>query len=618
MSTICASTICAPVAGRIGSANRQQAARVLSPAQFARAASSNSATLSSKASVQPLFASRNARRATVRALAKHVVAEATGKTEVKKAEKPMNIVFVSTEVSPWSKTGGLGDVVGSLPEELVKRGHKVMSVSPRYDQYKGAWDTSVSTNVIGEDIRFFHEKKKGVDRVFVDSPLFLAKVFGKTGSKLYGEKSGADFEDNAKRFAVLNYAAFEAQKLLPFGFGEDVVFVANDWHSGLTPVLLKTVYQPKGEFKNAKCAFVVHNIAFQGRFWAEDGALEALGLPKEAHAAFKFEDGYDIVFSEHTPADEDEVKPKKLGQTFDKFNWLQAGFTYADKNLTVSPNYAEEIMSGPAKGVEMDTVLAKLGGIEGILNGMDPAEWNPAKDKYLDMPYDKDTVIEGKAAAKAALQAEAGLPVDPKAPLFGYIGRLEEQKGVDIMLAAVKKLPKTAQVVILGTGKKKYETALKALKGNSVGVAKFSAPLAHMINAGADFLLVPSRFEPCGLIQLHAMVYGTVPIVASTGGLVDTVKEGVTGFHMGMMDADDLVEEDVTSMVSTMKRACEVYATPAYPKMVKACIGQDLTWKLPAQKWEGVLEELMFGAAESSQTKKSTVASPKDTVKAQA
>uniref|UniRef100_A0A7S0MWB4 Starch synthase, chloroplastic/amyloplastic n=1 Tax=Pyramimonas obovata TaxID=1411642 RepID=A0A7S0MWB4_9CHLO len=606
------STVRAPIVSRVGNTEKQSASRVLSPAQFARAA--RTATLSSRVNVQPLLATRNARRATVRALANQIVAEATKETAVKKADKPMNIVFVSTEVAPWSKTGGLGDVVGSLPEELVKRGHKVMSVSPRYDQYKGAWDTSVTTNVIGEDIRFFHEKKKGVDRVFVDSPLFLAKVWGKTGSKLYGLKSGSDFENNAKRFAVLNHAAFEAQKLLPFGYGEDVVFVANDWHTGLAPVILKTVYQAKGEFTKAKCAFVVHNIAFQGRFWYEEGALAELGIPEEAHSKFYFEDGYPTVFSENTPAEEDEIAPKKVGGTFKKFNWMKAAFNFADKNLTVSPNYAEEIMSGADKGVEMDEIINEVGGIEGILNGMDPAEWNPSKDKYLDMPYDEETVTEGKAAAKASLQAEAGLPVDPTAPLFGYIGRLEEQKGVDIMLKAVQKLGPDAQVIILGTGKAKYEKVLKTLKGNAVGVAKFSAPLAHMINAGADFLLVPSRFEPCGLIQLHAMAYGTVPVVSSTGGLVDTVKEGVTGFHIGAMDPDELVEEDVDAMVATIERACVVYKTPAYPAMVKACIGQDLTWKEPAKKWEGVLEELFFGKAESSTTKKEAVQKPTEKV----
>eukprot|EP00240_Pyramimonas_obovata_P001666 CAMPEP_0118931910 /NCGR_PEP_ID=MMETSP1169-20130426/8632_1 /TAXON_ID=36882 /ORGANISM="Pyramimonas obovata, Strain CCMP722" /LENGTH=432 /DNA_ID=CAMNT_0006874487 /DNA_START=79 /DNA_END=1374 /DNA_ORIENTATION=+ len=422
-----------PVAAKCASASGKQATRVLAPAQVA--ARTRSATLSSKSHVKPMFTSRIARVAATRALAKQVIAAAEpAKTPaVQKAEKPMKIVFLSTEVSPWSKTGGLGDVVGSLPEELVKRGHKVMSITPRYDQYKGAWDTSITTTVLGEEVRYFHEKKKGVDRVFVDTPLFLAKVWGKTGSKLYGLKSGADFENNAKRFAVLNHAAFEAQKLLPFGYGEDVVFVANDWHTGLAPVILKTVYQAKGEFTKAKCAFVVHNIAFQGRFWYEEGALAELGIPEEAHSKFYFEDGYPTVFSENTPAEEDEIAPKKVGGTFKKFNWMKAAFNFADKNLTVSPNYAEEIMSGADKGVEMDEIINEVGGIEGILNGMDPAEWNPSKDKYLDMPYDEETVTEGKAAAKASLQAEAGLPVDPTAPLFGYIGRLEEQKGVDIM-----------------------------------------------------------------------------------------------------------------------------------------------------------------------------------------
>ena len=151
----------------------------------------------------------------------------------------MKIVFVSTECAPYSKTGGLGDVVGSLPIELAKRGHKVMSITPRYDQYEGAWDTSVSTTALGEKVGFFHEKKKGVDRVFVDHPLFLAKVWGKTGDKLYGKASGADYADNAKRFALFAKAVLDAPTMLPLEYGEDVVFVCNDWHSSLVPVLLK-------------------------------------------------------------------------------------------------------------------------------------------------------------------------------------------------------------------------------------------------------------------------------------------------------------------------------------------------------------------------------------------
>ena len=281
--------------------------------------------------------------------------------------------------------------------------------------------------------------------------------------------------------------------------------------------------------------------------------------------------------------------------------------------MTVSENYAKEISSSKSKGVELDDVIRKYG-MEGIVNGMDPTEWNPSVDKFIDVPYDKNTVVEGKAAAKQALQAEVGLPLDAEAPIFGYIGRLEEQKGVDIFMKAVPKLLKAvpnAQVVILGTGKKALEKELEALdeaEPMCAGVIKFSAPLAHFITAGADFLMVPSRFEPCGLIQLHAMQYGTVPIVASTGGLVDTVKEGVTGYHMGAMDADNLLPEDVDALVETCVAASADYTTPTYEKMSATCISQDLSWAEPAKKWEGVLEELYFGTPEGA--KKAEVVVP--------
>jgi len=534
--------------------------------------------------------------------------------EVAKTDKPMNIIFVAAEVAPWSKTGGLGDVVGSLPVELAKRGHKVMSISPRYDQYKGAWDTDVQINVQGKECRLFHEKKKGVDRVFIDNPKFLAKVWGKTGSKLYGTKSGFDFSDNQERFAMFCEAAMEANLALPFGYGEDVVFVANDWHSALVPVFLKTVYKPKGVYAGAKSAMVVHNIAFQGRF--PPTSMGELGLPEDAAPDFFFMDGHKKVYDETNPMS--EIPEAPTGQMYEKVNWLKAGFLNADKCITVSPNYAEEIMSGPAKGVEMTEHLVAAGGIEGIVNGMDPEEWDPKTDKFLDVPYDKTSVVMGKAAAKQALQAEAGLDIDPSAPIFGYIGRLEEQKGCDIMMAAVPKLlaeVPNAQVVILGTGKKKMEASLEKL-GSLPGVAaivKFSSPLAHFITAGADYLMVPSRFEPCGLIQLHAMQYGTVPIVASTGGLVDTVKEGVTGFHIGAMDQDGLLPADVSAFVETCKEAADIYDTPKYTALSAACIAQDLTWAEPAKKWEATLEELMMGEAESSATKKASVATPVQT-----
>jgi granule-bound starch synthase len=525
---------------------------------------------------------------------------------------PLNIVFVSAEVSPWSKTGGLGDVVGGLPVELAKRGHKVITIAPRYDQYSDCWDTSVVVNVDGESVRFFHAIKNGVHRVFIDHPWFLARVWGKTGSKLYGARSGADYVDNHKRFTLFCKAAIESVKVLPFGPGEDCVFVANDWHSGLVPLLIKDVYQPRGQFKNAKVAFCIHNIAFQGRFWPE--SFKDMALPPSAMAKLGFKDGYNKVFDEKNPLDDDEKPSESMtGGLKEKLNWMKAGILSADKVLTVSPNYASEISANAEKGVELDKYIREVGGAEGIVNGMDVTEWNPKTDKLLPVKYDRTTVFEGKAAAKAALQAEMGLPVDPTAPLFGYIGRLEEQKGVDILLAALPKLAgSNAQVAILGTGKAKYEAMVKAMgKKNPKfkGVVKFSAPLAHQITAGADFILVPSRFEPCGLIQLHAMQYGTVPVVSSTGGLVDTVKEGITGFHMGAFDPDKLNQADADAIAATVQRASQAYTSGKFREMVKACINQDLSWSQPAKKWEAVLEEVYKGCT-AAPAKKASVATP--------
>jgi len=583
----------------------------------ARRGGSASASLASSSSVASSRAavSRGARRAQPVLRASAGAGASSAVVTPTLPETPLDIVFVSAEVAPWSKTGGLGDVISGLPVELAKRGHRVMTVAPRYDQYSDAWDTSVVLDILGEKVGFFHSKKKGVDRVFIDHPIFLAKVWGKTGSKLYGKTSGADFVDNEKRFRIFCEAAIEAARCLPFSYGEGVTFVANDWHSALVPVLLKDVYQPSGQFTDAKVAFCIHNIAFQGRFWPE--SWDALHLPEISKEKFEFEDGYSKVFSEMTPADEAEAAMKEsteLGKTFAKLNWMQAGFMSADKNLTVSPNYAEEVVGDASKGVELDGVIAASGGIEGIVNGMDNQDFNPITDKYLPVKYGPASVMEGKQAAKQALQAEVGLEVDPEAPVIGFIGRLEEQKGVDILLAAIPEIVERApncQIVILGTGKKKFEKMVKALDlPNVIGVVKFSLPLAHHIFAGSDFMAIPSRFEPCGLIQLQAMSYGSVPIVSSTGGLVDTVKEGVTGFHIGALDADALTEADASAVAATVVRAVESYATEQYAQMSKKCIGQDLSWAEPAKKWEAMIEEMKSPASTDATIKKASVETP--------
>lgn len=509
----------------------------------------------------------------------------------------MNIVFVSAEVAPWSKTGGLGDVLGGLPPALAAKGHRVMTVSPRYDQYKDAWDTDVTIDVkvgnLVETVRFFHSHKRGVDRVFVDHPLFLAKVYGKTASKVYGPVTGIDYDDNQLRFSLFNQAALEAPRVLNLNnnpyysgpYGENVVFVANDWHTALLPCYLKAFYKSKGEYPSAKVAFCSHNIAYQGRFAAAD--FELLNLPEEFRESFAFTDGYD--------------KPVKGP----KINWLKAGFLQSDIVLTVSPNYAEELKSGPAKGVELDDVIRKVG-VKGIANGMDVVEWDPSEDKYLDTPFDISTVLEVKPVLKESLQAEVGLPVRPDVPLLAFIGRLEEQKGSDILSEAVDEILKEdVQLIVLGTGKKYLEKQLEQLEVKHAekarGVVKFNVPLAHLITAGADFMLVPSRFEPCGLIQLHAMRYGTVPIVASTGGLVDTVKEGFTGFQLGEfnVDCETVYPEDVAKLTAGVERAIASYGTPEFDEYILNGMGQDLSWKGPASDWEETLLALGVAGSEA-------------------
>ncbi|KAI6706956.1 hypothetical protein NL676_009918 [Syzygium grande] len=510
--------------------------------------------------------------------------------------KGMNLLFVAAEVAPWSKTGGLGDVLGGLPPAMAARGHRVMTVSPRYDQYKDGWDTSVLVEIkVGdriETVRFFHCYKRGVDRVFVDHPMFLEKVWGKTGSKVYGPRTGQDYKDNQLRFSLLCQAALEAPRVLNLNngknfsgpYGEDVVFVANDWHTALLPCYLKTMYQSRGLYKNAKVVFCIHNIAYQGRFAFADFSL--LNLPNEYKSSFDFIDGY--------------LKPVK-GR---KINWMKAGIIESHRVLTVSPYYAEELISGVPKGVELDNIIRRCG-ITGIVNGMDVQEWNPATDKYIDIHYDETTVMDAKPLLKEALQAAVGLPVDRNIPLIGFIGRLEEQKGSDILAAAIPKfIGENVQVVVLGTGKKTMERQLEELEikypGNARGVAKFNVHLAHMIIAGADFLLIPSRFEPCGLIQLQAMRYGTVPIVASTGGLVDTVKEGFTGFQMGgfNLDCDEVDPADVDSVARTVKRALATCGTAALKEMISNCMAQDLSWKEPARLWEKMLLSLEVAGGE--------------------
>lgn len=508
----------------------------------------------------------------------------------------MSVVFVSAEVGPWSKTGGLGDVLGGLPPAMAANGHRVMTVSPRYDQYKDAWDTYVLVDLkVGdriETVRFFHCFKRGVDRVFIDHPWFLEKVWGKTGSKIYGPKTGVDYKDNLLRFSLFCLAALEAPRVLNLNsnkyfsgpYGENVVFVANDWHAALLPCYLKSVYQPLGIYKSAKVAFCIHNIAYQGRFAFADFAL--LNLPDQFKSSFDFTDGYD--------------KPVK-GR---KINLMKAGILEAHRVVTVSLYYAQELISGEARGCELDNII-RITGICGIVNGMDAQDWDPTTDKYLSVKYDITTVMDAKPVLKEELQAEVGLPVDRSIPVICFLGRLEEQKGPDILAAAIPQIiDENVQIIILGTGKKYLETMIEDLETKYPdkvrAIAKFNTPLAHMMVAGSDFIVIPSRFEPCGLIQLQAMRCGTIPCTSSTGGLVDTVKDGFTGFHMGSfnVECEKIDPADVTALATTVKRALATHGTPVQNSMIKNCMAQDLSWKGPAKLWEKLLLDLEVAQSE--------------------
>ncbi|KAI3808767.1 hypothetical protein L1987_24728 [Smallanthus sonchifolius] len=352
-----------------------------------------------------------------------------------------NIVFVTSEASPYSKTGGLGDVCGSLPIALAARGHRVMVLSPRYlyggEKFAGTTnlDCTTKVNCFGgvQEVGFFHEYRKGVDWMFVDHPCYHCP------GNPYGDIYGA-FGDNQFRFTLLCHAACEAPLVLPLGgftYGQTCLFLANDWHAGLVPVLLAAKYRPNGIYKDARSIIVIHNLAHQG------------------------------------------VEP---ASTY----WLFLG----NNNPRMSSR--KFVMNG-------------------ITNGIDVTEWDPSSDEHISSHYTADD-LSGKIECKIALQKELGLPPRPDCPLIGFIGRLDYQKGIDIILSAAPAL--LQDDVMLGSGEKQYEEWMRvteaAFNNKFRGWVGFNVPISHQITAG---------YEPCGLNQLYAMRYGTVPVVHGTGGL---------------------------------------------------------------------------------------------------
>ncbi|KAI4337976.1 hypothetical protein L6164_016335 [Bauhinia variegata] len=429
------------------------------------------------------------------------------------------IVFVTAEAAPYSKTGGLGDVCGSLPIALAARGHRVMVVSPRYQhgtsenqKFACAVDLNCPTKLFCfggvQEVGFFHEYRKGVDWVFVDHP-----SYHRPGNP-YGDNYGG-FGDNQFRFTLLCHAALEAPLVLPLGgftYGEKCLFLANDWHAGLVPVLLAAKYRPHGVYKDARSILVIHNLAHQG----VEAAItyNNLGLPPEWRAALEW------VFPTW-------ARTHAL-DTGEAVNFLKGAIVTADRILTVSQGYSWEITTSEGGYGLHELLYSRRSVLNGITNGIDVSEWDPSSDKHLDAHYSADD-LSGKVRCKISLQKELDLPVRPECPLIGFIGRLDYQKGIDLIrLATPEILEDDVQFVMLGSGNPHYEDWMKATevayRDKFRGWVGFNVPISHRITAGCDILLMPSMFEPCGLNQLYAMRYGTIPVVHCTGGLRDTVQ----------------------------------------------------------------------------------------------
>jgi len=398
----------------------------------------------------------------------------------------MRIVFCASEGVPFAKTGGLADVVGSLPIALEKKGIQLIVIMPLYSFIKRRIHKIKRSNKgfygtrIGKNIKVY----------FIDHP----KYFSYQG--LYGTSSG-DYKDNLKRFQF--FSSESLQLLKEINVKPDVIH-CHDWHSALIPIYLKT--REDDFFKKTKSVLTIHNLAYQG--------------------SFPFKQYRTLYLARNL------FHPESL-EYFGQINLLKGGIVYADKVLTVSPTYAKEIMTKKF-GCGLESVFKKKQNrVKGILNGLDTNIWNPKKDKFLKKKYDPSNFIIGKAKNKEALQRKMKLPLNKDIPLFSFVGRLTSQKGIDLIIDSMEILMKEdIQLIIQGLGEKRYQDALKGemkkYKSKLRVVTEFDDFLAHHLYAGSDFFLMPSSYEPCGLSQLISFAYGTLPIVFLTGGLTDTVR----------------------------------------------------------------------------------------------
>ncbi|HXH64119.1 MAG TPA: glycogen synthase GlgA [Mariprofundaceae bacterium] len=478
-----------------------------------------------------------------------------------------HIVFVASEAAPLAKTGGLADVTGSLPAALRRLDHDVTVIIPLYRRHidpavlkpgKAKWTIRLWIGGALRQVPLHEAHVQGQRFILVEQD----DMFARDG--LYGPAGGA-YEDNLLRYTLFVRAALEAAALLK----EPVdLFHCHDWQAALLPMLLKTQYQHHPTIARAGTVFTIHNLAYQGIFPASQ--IPHVGLPPELFHPGCYE-------------------------FYGQINCMKAGIMMADRITTVSPSYAEEILT-PEYGCHLEGFLAQhRHKLSGIVNGLDTVAWDPATDAALPARFGAGRAA-GKGRCKLALQQQLGLAPEAGTPLLAMISRLAEQKGVDLLLPCVPDWVRRGyQMAFLGTGEAHYEAGLKKLADNHPQQVHFfrgfNETLARRIYAGSDLFLMPSRFEPCGLSQLMAMRYGTVPVVRATGGLIDTVTDYDAG--KGKSTGFAFTAANAASLAGAVDRAVEVYHRPAaWNPLRNRAMRRDSSWEASARSYAELYRQL--------------------------
>jgi starch synthase len=484
------------------------------------------------------------------------------------AVTPIRVAFLSSEVAPFAKTGGLADVSRSLPRVLAKLGHEVRVFLPLYrlidrDRYgiRPLGPGSIALDVGGEKVRFALQATElpgtDVPVVLIDCPLFY-------------ERDGiyTNDPDEPHRFLFFSRAVFESCQRL--GFQPDILH-ANDWQTALVPLLRKTAYSWDRLFQASRTVLTIHNLAYQGVFGAR--AIAATGVGDRA------------MF------DASDLREGRI-------NLLKTGLLHADRLTTVSPTYALEIQ-GPAQGYGLDPLLrSRAAALDGILNGVDYDEWDPSRDTYIPHRYSVKS-LSRKKKNKEALLLRLQLPYSESVPLVGMVSRLSHQKGIEILYESLPEILAREEIafVVLGTGEQRYENFFTALEKGFPGRVRFingfSEELAHWIEAGSDFFLMPSRYEPCGLNQMYSLRYGTVPIVRKTGGLADSVRL----FDPESGDGTGIVFEhfDASAVSWALTAAIRLFHDEkSFRRLVRNGMAEDFSWERQAERYVALYRQLLI------------------------